>query len=238
MAKMTPNLTDMIPVALAAKEGGADAISAINTIRSITDVNVNDFTPLPNIHGSSAITGFSGPSAKPIAFRFVAELFNSKELSLPISGIGGATTWRDALQFILLGATTVQVTTAIMRYGYRIVEDMIEGLADHMTDNNISSLDEVRGRAAKKLIDPSDLDHRFQVVSKIDEDKCIGCGQCHISCMDGANSAIKFDLEKRKASVDEEKCVGCLLCRHVCPVWDCVSHKEVDTKTQKHAAIF
>lgn len=238
MAKMTPNITDMIPVAMAAKEGGADAISAINTIRSITDIDLVNFTPLPNIHGQSAITGFSGPAARPIAMRFIAELFNSKELSLPVAGIGGVTTWMDALHFILLGATTVQVTTAIMRYGYRIVEDLIEGVGDFMIDRKIKSLSDIRGSAAKKLIDPSDLTHRYQVVSKIDEDKCIGCGQCYISCQDGANQAIKFDPEKRKAAVDEEKCVGCLLCRHVCPVWDCVSYKEVDTRTEKHAAIF
>ncbi len=238
MAKMTPNITDMIPVALAAKEGGADAIAAINTIRSITDIDVESLTPLPNIHGSSAITGFSGPSAKPIAYRFVSELFTSPELKLPISGIGGITTWKDALGFVLLGATTVQVTTSVMRYGYRIVEDLIEGLSDYLEERSISSLDSLRGLSAKKLIDPSELNHRFQVVSQIDKDKCIGCGQCKISCMDGANSAIEFDLETRKANVNEEKCVGCLLCKHVCPVWDCISHKEVDTSSQKHAAIF
>lgn len=238
IAKMTPNITDMIPVALAAKEGGADAISAINTIRAITDVDIETFTPLPNIHGSSAITGFSGPAAKPIAMRFVSELYNSKELALPVSAIGGVTTWMDALKFLLLGAGNIQVTTAVMRYGYRIVEDMIEGLGDWMNDRGIKSLNEIIGLAAKKLIDPSELTGRFQVVSKIDADKCIGCGQCHISCRDGSHEAIKFDSAKRKAEVDEEKCVGCLLCKHICPVWDCVSYKEVDTKTQKHAAVF
>jgi dihydropyrimidine dehydrogenase (NAD+) subunit PreA len=237
MAKMTPNITDMIPVALAAKRGGANAISAINTIRSITDIDIEKCVPLPSIHDHSAITGFSGAAAKPVALRFVSELHNCKELSLPISGIGGIVTWKDALQFTLLGATTVQVTTAVMRYGYRIVEDMIEGLSDHMIDHKISSLDEIKGAAAARLVDPSELNCRFQVVSSIDEDKCIGCGQCLISCSDGANKAIQFDVEKRKAKVDEEKCVGCLLCKHVCPVWDCISHKEVDTKTHKHAAI-
>lgn len=238
IAKMTPNITDMIPVAMAAKEGGADAISAINTIRCITDIDIESFIPRPTIHGRSAITGYSGPAVKPIAMRFVAELCNSKELSLPVSAIGGVTTWIDALHFILLGASNIQVTSSVMRYGYRIVQDMIEGLSDFMIDRGIKSLEELRGRAAAKLIDPSELDHRHQVVSQIDEDKCIGCGQCHISCMDGANSAIVFDQEKRKAKVDEEKCVGCLLCKHVCPVWDCISHKEVDTAAQKHAAIF
>ncbi len=238
IAKMTPNITDMVPVAMAAKEGGADAISAINTIRAITDIDINSFTPLPNIHGNSSPTGFSGPSAKPVALRFVSELYNAKHLNLPISGIGGIETWIDALHFLLLGATNLQVTTAIMKYGYRIVEDMIEGLSDYMIERNIHSLDEIIGKAAKKIVDPSEFNTRFQVVSVVDENKCIGCGRCYISCADGANQAMQFDSERRKVSVNEERCLGCMLCKHVCPVWDCISYKEVDTTVTRHAAIF
>jgi dihydropyrimidine dehydrogenase (NAD+) subunit PreA len=238
MAKMTPNITDMVVVAMAAKEGGADAISAINTLRAITGIDLDNFTPLPDIHGHSSATGFSGPAVKPVALRFVSELYNARQLGLPISGIGGIETWVDALHFLLLGATNLQVTTGIMRYGYRIVEDMIEGLGDFMTDRKIASLDELIGKAARKIIDPSEFETRYQAVSVIDEEKCIGCGQCYISCSDGSNQAIKFDSATRKASVDETRCVGCLLCKHVCPVWDCISYKEVDTQTVKHAAIF
>jgi dihydropyrimidine dehydrogenase (NAD+) subunit PreA len=238
MAKMTPNITDILPVAMAAKEGGADAISAINTIKAISDVDIKTYSPLPNIHGHSAPTGFSGPAVKPIAMRFVSELYNSKELGLPVSGIGGIETWVDALHFLLLGAANLQVTTAIMRYGYRIVEDMIEGLSDYMIDHNIRSLDEIIGRAAQKIVDPSEFDTQYQVVSVVDQERCIGCGQCYISCQDGANQAMEFDGLTRKAKVNEERCVGCMLCKHVCPVWDCISHKEVDTKVVKHAAIF
>jgi dihydropyrimidine dehydrogenase (NAD+) subunit PreA len=238
IAKMTPNITDMVKVAMAAKAGGADAISAINTIRAISDINIDTFIPLPNIHGHSAATGFSGPMVKPVAMRFISDLYNAKELGLPISGIGGIETWVDALHFLLLGATNLQVTTGIMRYGYRIVEDMIEGLTDYMTDRNIISLSEIIGKASQKLVDPSEFNTRYQVVSVIDDTKCIGCGQCYISCHDGANQAIVFDSLERKASVDETRCVGCLLCKHVCPVWDCVTSKEVDTSVVKHAAIF
>jgi len=184
IAKMTPNITDMLPVALAAKNGGADAIAAINTIRAITEIDINNFTPLPNIHGKSSPTGFSGPAAKPIALRFVSELYNSKQLNLPISGIGGIETWIDALHFLLLGASNLQVTTGIMKYGYRIVEDMIEGLSDYMLERNIKSLEDIIGKAAQKIVDPSEFNTRFQVVSVIDESKCIGCGQCYISCQD------------------------------------------------------
>lgn len=238
IAKMTPNITDMVPVALSAKKGGADAISAINTLRAITEIDINNFTPLPNIHGNSSPTGFSGPSAKPIALRFVSELYNSKQLNLPISGIGGIETWIDALHFLLLGATNLQVTTGIMKYGYRIVEDMIEGLGDYMIERNIQSLDEIIGKAAKKIVDPSEFNTRYQAVSIVDETKCIGCGQCYISCQDGANQAMKFDSATRKATVNEERCLGCMLCKHVCPVWDCITYKEVDTQVTKHAAIF
>lgn len=238
LAKMTPNITDMLPVALSAKNGGADAIAAINTVRAITDIDINTFTPLPNIHNFSGITGFSGAAVKPIGMRFVSELYNSKKLNLPISAIGGIETWVDALHYILLGGRTLQVTTAIMRYGYRIVEDLIEGLSDFMLDRNIRSIEEIIGKAAGKLIDPSEFTTKYQVVSQINKDKCIGCGQCYISCQDGANQAIKFDTKLRKAEVDETRCVGCLLCKHVCPVWDCISHKEIDTSVVKHAAIF
>ena len=237
VAKMTPNITDMLPVALAAKEGGADAIAAINTIRAITDVDLETLTPQPDIHGRSAITGYSGEAVKPIAMRFVAEMARARELCLPVSAIGGVTTWRDAVKFILLGAATVQATTAVMRHGVRIIEDMIEGATDWMKEKGYSRVEEFRGISAAKLCDPAELDHRFQVVSLIDEEKCIGCGQCYISCRDGANSAIEFDRERRKASVDEEKCVGCLLCRHICPVWDCVGSKVVDTASARHAAV-
>lgn len=238
MAKMTPNITDIIPVAMAAKEGGADAISAINTIRAISEVNIENYSPMPNIHGHSAPTGFSGPAVKPIAMRFVSELYNAKELGLPVSGIGGIETWIDALHFLLLGATNLQVTTGIMRYGYRIVEDMIEGLSDYMIDHNIQSLNEIIGRAAQKIVDPSEFETQYQVVSVVDQERCIGCGQCYISCQDGANQAMEFDGSTRKAKVNEERCVGCMLCKHVCPVWDCITNKEVDTKIVKHAAIF
>lgn len=237
MAKMTPNITDMVPIAVACKEGGADAISAINTIKAITDVDIDEMTPTPNIHHHSAATGFSGTAAKPIGLRFVSDLYLADELGLPISAIGGVTTWRDALHYMLLGGTTVQVTTAVMRYGYRIVSDMIEGLSDYMIDRDISSLDQIIGQAAQKIVDPSDFSTRYQVIAQIDQDKCVGCGQCFLSCRDGANQAIQWDPLIRKPHVAEERCVGCTLCSHVCPVWDCISIKEIDTATTRHAAL-
>ena len=237
MAKMTPNITDMVPVALAAKRGGADAIAAINTVRVVSDVDLETFTPQPAIAGRSGITGFSGPAVKPIAMRFVAELANARELGLPISAIGGIETWIDALHFLLLGGTTVQVTTGVMKYGYRLIEDLTEGLSDFLVDRGYASLDPLIGVAAKKLVDPADFDHRVQVVSTVDEARCIGCGRCRISCHDAANQAMELDATTRKAHVDEARCVGCLLCRHVCPIDGCIGVKEVDTTVTPHAAV-
>ncbi|MBN1944337.1 MAG: NAD-dependent dihydropyrimidine dehydrogenase subunit PreA [Bradymonadales bacterium] len=224
VAKMTPNITDMLPTALAAKRGGADAISAINTLKAITGIDPDGRQPLPNIQGHSSISGFSGTAVRPIGLRFIAEMASSPDLKLPLSGIGGITTWRDALEYLLVGASNVQVTTAIMRFGYRIVEDLADGLRNYMRRENIASVAELVGAAIPKLVDPAQLDHTTEAVSVIDRDLCIGCGQCYYTCHDGANQAIKLD-EERKATVDEERCVGCLMCKHICPVEGCISYK-------------
>jgi len=228
MAKMTPNITDIIPPSLAAKQGGADAISAINTLRAITEVDLDTFSPMPSIQGRGSISGYSGPAVKPIALRFVAELAKSKKLSLPVSGIGGIETWRDAAMFLLMGASNLQVTTGVMRYGYRIVESLIEGMEDYLESRGFRSATQLVGLGLQNLVEPSEHHQTKHVISEVDTDKCVGCGVCYITCQDGANQAIKFDKITRKAEVDEDRCVGCLLCRHVCPVWDCIGMKEID----------
>ncbi|MDI6808680.1 MAG: NAD-dependent dihydropyrimidine dehydrogenase subunit PreA [Candidatus Eisenbacteria bacterium] len=227
VAKMTPNVTDMVPLAMAAKRGGADGVSAINTIRSITGIDVDKFVTLPNVDGKSIISGYSGASVKPIALRFVAEMAQDLNLKIPISGIGGIYTWLDAVQFLLVGARTIQVTTGIMQYGYRIVEDMIEGMTDYLADRGFSSPEEIVGLALRNLVTPSDLNHGVEAKSQIDLDKCVNCGQCYITCMDGGHQAIEFKSD-RKPVVDEEKCVGCLMCSFICPVWDCITYKMVE----------
>ena len=228
MAKMTPNITDILPPSLAAKRGRADAISAINTLRAITEVDLDTFAPKPTIQGRGSISGFSGPAVKPIALRFIAELAQSKELSLPVSAIGGLETWQDAAMFLLMGASNLQVTTGIMRYGYRIIESLCEGLEDYLEAKGLRSVGELVGRGLPLTVDPSAHHQTKHVISKVDPDKCIGCGLCHIVCADGANQAMLFDSSERKARVEREQCVGCLLCRHVCPVWDCITIGETD----------
>ena len=217
MAKMTPNITDMVPVAKACLEGGADGIAAINTIKSICNVDLDRKIGMPIINGKSSISGYSGKAVKPVALRFVQQLRDGIP-GVPISGIGGIETWEDAAEFLLLGATTLQVTTAIMQYGYRIVEDMKNGLMHYMEEQGVDRLQDLIGVANQNMIPAENLDRDYVVYPAFDTDKCIGCGRCYISCYDGAHQAISWDEEIRKPSCDHDKCVGCHLCVLVCPV--------------------
>lgn len=219
MAKMTPNITTMIPVVKACLAGGADGIASINTVKSIANVDLEKKVALPIVNGQSAVSGLSGKAVKPIALRFLQELRSAAGLEqLPVSGIGGIETWEDAAEFILLGATTLQVTTAIMQYGYRIVEDLKNGLMHYMAEQGIDHLSELIGKATKNIVPAEQLDRNYKVYPKIDWDKCIGCGRCFISCQDGAHQALGWDDENRRPVFDKSKCVGCQLCALVCPV--------------------
>src|SRR5664280_1991300 len=200
---------------------------SVNTVRGISEVDLETFAPKPTIEGRGSISGTSGTMVKPIAMRFVAELGQSSEVGLPISGIGGIETWQDAAMFLLLGATNVQVTTGVMHRGYRIVESMREGLEDYLETLGLESVTQLVGASLKFLVDPAEHHQSAHVAARVDPDKCIGCGLCHVTCWDGANQAMGFNALTRKAEVNEERCVGCLLCRHVCPVWDCVGTTEV-----------
>lgn len=219
LAKMTPNITTMIPVVKACLEGGADGVSSINTVKSITDIDLDTKVALPNINGKSAVSGLSGKAVKPIALRFLQQIRSAAGLEqLPVSGIGGIETWEDAAEFILLGASTLQVTTAIMQYGYRIIDDLTNGLMHYMDEQGVDHLEDLVGLANQKIVPTNKLDRDYVVYPKIDWDKCIGCGRCFISCQDGAHQAMGWDDEKRLPTFDQSKCVGCQLCALVCPV--------------------
>lgn len=219
MAKMTPNITDMCEPAIASIEGGADGIAAINTIKSIINVDLKYKTALPIINGKSSISGYSGKAVKPIALRFIQQMkTNPKLKNVEISGIGGIETWEDAAEFILLGAKTLQVTTAIMQYGYRIIEDLCDGLAHYMEQEGVDSLEDLVGIACKNIIPAEELDRDYKVYPEIDLDKCIKCGRCVISCYDGAHQAMEWNPVTREPHCNTDKCVGCLLCGLVCPV--------------------
>ena len=217
LAKMTPNITNMRIPAIASKRGGANGISAINTIKSITGVNIDSLVPEPDVNGKSSLGGYSGRAVKPIALRYIAEMVNCSDLSdMYFSGIGGIYTWKDAVEFMMLGCTSVQMTTSIMEYGYRIVDDLILGLKIFMKEKNYNHVSDFVGKAKTNLISNDELEKDTIEFPKVDYEKCIGCGRCHISCMDGGHNAIKFG-EDRRPILDGSKCVGCQLCKLVCP---------------------
>ena len=217
LAKLTPNVMDMIPMALAAKRGGADGISAINTINSITGVNIDTLVAEPDVHGKSIVGGYSGRAVKPIALRFISDMNGCEELKdLHISGMGGIETWKDALEFMLLGAGSVQITTAVMQYGYRIIDDLLEGLSEYMKCKNLRSVSSFIGKAGSTVVGHQSIERDTIVYPVFEMEKCNGCGRCYISCMDGGHQAIEFDTETRRLKLIGSKCVGCHLCRLVC----------------------
>jgi len=194
IVKLTPNVTDIRYIARAAVRGGADALSLINTINSITSVDLDDFVPRPKVGQASSHGGYCGPAVKPIALHMMSQVASDPDCAaLPISGIGGVSNWRDAAEFIALGATTVQVCTAAMHYGFRVVEDLCDGLSAWMDSRGIRNLDEVRGRAVPHVSDWGRLDLNFKVVARIDAATCIGCQLCYVACQDTAHQCIYVD---------------------------------------------
>ena len=238
IVKLTPNITDVRHPARAAKAGGADAVSLINTISSIISVDLDDHAPEPTIDGKGSHGGYCGPAVKPIALNMVAEIARDAETAgLPISGIGGVTTWRDAAEFITLGCGTVQVCTAAMTYGFKVVDDMIEGLENYMERKGYETLADFQGRAVPNVTDWQYLNLNHVTKARIDQDLCISCGRCHIACEDTSHQAITNLVDgARKFEVIDSECVGCNLCVEVCPVEGCISMEAIegtDPRTDK-----
>ena len=218
LAKLTPNVTEMSPSAEAAKRGGADAIAAINAIKSIIGVSPHTYVSSPAVRGMSAVGGYSGNAVKPIALRFIEEMGNNPALAgMHLSAMGGIETWKDALEFILMGASSVQVTTAVMQYGYRIIDDLKSGLNMYLAEKGHQSVSELVGLGLGSVSDSTDVLERDTIVyPKFNLKKCIGCGRCAVSCADGGHQAITLTPE-RKPRMDASKCVGCHLCVLICP---------------------
>lgn len=218
LAKMTPNITNMEIPALAAVKAGADGIAAINTIKSVMNIDLHSFASAPNVVGKSAVGGYSGKAVKPIALRFIHDMLTNPELeNVPISGMGGIETWRDAAEFLSLGCGTVQVTTSVMQYGYRVITDMIEGLSDYLTVEGFHSLDEMIGKALENLLPAEELNRHSIEYPKFDRKLCVSCGRCYLSCYDAGHQALHIDEETKQPMMDAKKCVGCQLCKLVCP---------------------
>ena len=229
IVKLTPNVTNVIAPATAAKQGGADAVSLINTINSITGVDLDNMVGFPSVGGKFTSGGYCGEAVKPIALNMVGQIARNPETSeIPISGIGGIGSWRDAAEFIALGATSVQVCTAAMLNGFKIVEDMVDGLSRWMDTKVYQTLAAFRGAAVGNLTDWKYLDLNYQVIASIDQNSCIRCGRCFAACEDTAHQAIAMiedsdhGIERRFEVIDDE-CVGCNLCQMTCPVDGCIS---------------
>lgn len=222
--KMTPNITHIVVPAAAAARAGADAISAINTVKSVT---MSDDAAVSN---HKIVSGLSGRAIKPLALRFILEMAQSPDLKgVQLIGIGGIETWRDALEFIQLGCRNVQVCTSVMEYGYRIIDDLVLGLQSYMAQRQVDSLEQLVGEQLPAFVSPSELDCRTRVLPVINHEKCIGCGRCFVSCSDGGHQAIRFG-EDRVPYVVGTKCVGCHLCRLVCLVGAIGSSKRIDKR--------
>jgi dihydropyrimidine dehydrogenase (NAD+) subunit PreA len=231
VVKLTPNVTSILGPARAAVRGGADAVSLVNTVNSIVGVDLDLMAPEPVVDGKGTHAGYCGPAIKPIALHMVAEIARDPECrNIPLSGIGGIESWRDAAEFIALGAGTVQVCTAAMHYGFRIVDDMNDGLARWMAGKGYAGIDDFRGRAVANVRDWQYLNLEYKTIAAIDQDLCIKCGLCHIACEDTAHQAIAAlrDGGGRRYEVIAEECVGCNLCMHVCPVDGCITMQRVD----------
>ncbi|MBB1074130.1 NAD-dependent dihydropyrimidine dehydrogenase subunit PreA [Rhodoferax sp. 4810] len=240
IVKLTPNITDIRLPARAAKHGGADAVSLINTINSIMGVDPYSLTMVPSTGSKGSHGGYCGPAVKPIALNMVAEIARDPQTAgLPISGIGGVTTWRDAFDFIALGAGNVQVCTAAMVYGFKIVQEMIDGLSNYMDEMGFTSIDDFKGKAIPTVSDWKYLNLNHISKAVINQDSCIECGRCHIACEDTSHQAITATKDgKRHFEVNEAECVGCNLCTLVCPVPDCITLRtvapgEIDLRTGK-----
>ncbi len=229
IVKLTPNITNILHPAIAAKAGGADAVSLINTINSIMRVDYDSLTMYPTTDGKGTHGGYCGEAVKPIALNMVAEIARTAEThDIPISGIGGVTNWRDAVDFIALGATTVQVCTAAMVYGFKIVEGLIDGLNNFLDDKGMASVHDLVGRAVPSVTDWKYLNLNYVEKAYIDQDLCIKCGKCHIACEDTSHQAITHTVDgERKFVVKDEECVGCNLCVGVCPIEDCITMKQM-----------
>jgi len=211
--KLSPQITDIALAAQFVKNGGADGVCAVNTLKSIVGVNLDNLIPIPNVGGLSTVGGLSGPSLKPVALRCTAEI--ARNVDVDIAGSGGIMTWQDAAEFLLLGAKTLQICTAVLHYGTNIIRDYIEGLTQWLEVKKFQNLSSIVGKSLPYLVDLSYLPRGIQVVSKVDQSRCCRCGQCYAACQAGGHYAIKW-IEGEGPKIDISHCRGCGICKAFC----------------------
>jgi len=231
--KLTPNVTDITVIAEAVKKSGADGVCAVNTVKGLIGFNLDTWSPYPEVDGKSTYGGYSGPAIKPVALKCVTEI--AKKVDIPITAVGGLWNWRDAVEFLLAGAETVQSCTAVMAMGYRIIDDLCEGLANYMESKELSSVRELVGKGLDNVMRHEELSRDWQVRAFIDQDLCIKCDLCYIACRDGAHQAIeRFD--DRSVKVDPDKCIGCGFCPQVCPV-NCITLQPYEVEEEEEVTL-
>ncbi len=227
LVKLTPNISDILIPAKAAVKGGADGISLINTINSIMGVDLETLVPNPNVDGKSTNGGYCGPAIKPIAIYHLSRIAGNKDIGKKISysGIGGIETWQDAAEYMLMGASTVQICTAVMRNGFGIIENLKRGLCRWMIKKNFLSINDFIGKSLDKIVPFNELNKQYKVTAEINQKKCINCGLCYSACNDGCYQSIIKEHARTKDHffVDKNKCVGCGMCEIVCPVKHCIT---------------
>ena len=236
LVKLTPNVTDVRFPGRAVRRAGAGGVSLINTINSLIGVNLDTWAPLPDVRGKGSHGGYAGPAVKPIALHMVAQLAADPEVGIPISGIGGVESWRDAVDFLLLGATTVQVGTSVMHYGFRLADDLVDGLSTYLRSKGLTRPSQLVGKAVGSLTDFGRLDQEWRLLARIDQDKCIGCNLCFAACNDGAHQAITMERSNgtTRLEVDAENCVGCRLCGYVCPAEGAITFEGLEGAAAIH----
>jgi dihydropyrimidine dehydrogenase (NAD+) subunit PreA len=236
LVKLTPNVTDIRLPGRAARAAKADGIALINTINSLIGVNLDTWAPNPDVRGRGSHGGYSGPAVKPIAQFMTSAIASDPQIRLPISAIGGIADWHDAVEFMLLGATTVQVGTSVMHWGYRLIDDLVDGLSTYLRAKGLHSPSELVGRSLPTIGDWGQLDQSFRLLARIDEARCIHCNLCYAACNDGAHQAIRLEGTNGTShlTIDGDYCVGCRLCGYVCPVDGCITFEELEGAAAVH----